>query len=91
MKYDDFKKELKSRTGLDSSKLDIMYNEGDSRCWTAIVGKTSTNVFVTFHVNRGEPRVKNFDLLGNRKQLIEVSVYNVFDQLAYMVPTLDLD
>ena len=86
MKYEDFSDRLKSDCGITSEKLDIVYNESDSRCWTALIGKESTNIFVTFHVNRGDLRIKNFDILGNRKQMVEVPTSEVFGIISELVP-----
>lgn len=90
MRYDDFDRKLREECGLHSEKLDINYNQGDSRCWTAIIGKDDENVFVTFHVNRGNLGTKNYDVLGNRRQMVEITQRDIFDVLSNLIP-LDLD
>ena len=87
MKYDDFKRELKNKCGVHSTKLDILYNEADSRCWSAVIGKDSENLMVTFHINRGDLGNKNFDLLGSNKQLIEVPEWNIYSTISSLVKT----
>jgi hypothetical protein len=88
MKYEEFSKRLKEMTGLQSLKLDIVYHESDSRCWTALIGEGTNNILVTFHINRGDFGDKNFDILASRRQLIEVPVSEIFELLSTLSPVV---
>ncbi len=88
MKYDEFSKRLKETTGLQSLKLDIVYHESDSRCWTALIGEGVNNILVTFHINRRDFGNKNFDIMASRRQLIEVPVSEAFEIIETLVPAI---
>lgn len=90
MRYDDFERELRTECGLTCEKVGVIYNESDHRCWTALIGKDTTNVLVTFHVNRGDRGVKNFDILGDRRQIVEVHTSDVFELISELVPKEDI-
>lgn len=85
MKYDEFGTILEESTGITSERLSINYNEGDTRCWSAIVDKGNSNLIITYHVNKTDFRHKCFDLLGHRKQLIEVSEDEIYDKIKTIV------
>jgi|TARA_R110000803_G_scaffold35933_2_gene77436 hypothetical protein len=86
MRYDEFSSQLRTECGLTSAKLDIHYNESDHRCWTALIGRDTANVFVTFNVNRGDRGIKNYDILGDGRQLVEVHPSDIFEILSDILP-----
>ena len=88
MKYDDFNEQLKKECGVGSEKLDVVYNEGDSRCWTALISRNSDNILITFHVNREFLGDKNYDVLANRKTFFNVSSLDIWEIIASLVTPL---
>lgn len=86
MKYGDFTKKLKNDCGLQCERLDISYNDSDSRCWTAVIGKGDSNVFVTLHLNHGALGVKDFDIIANRKNRFGISESEIFENLSEIFP-----
>lgn len=78
MKYDQFEKLIKGKDNPKSVyKLDIVYADWDSRCWTALVG--DEKFIVTFHVNRGDLRNESFDLLSSNRNYIDITLVEVLD------------
>lgn len=75
--------------GAKVTKLDILYNQSDSRVWTAIINPSNEALFVTGHINRvltnsAEPfRMgnKSFDILSSTQTMINVHIDDVYDNI----------
>lgn len=78
MKYDQFVKLVESRVKDSESitKLDVIYGEWDSRCWTAVV---DGNIVVTYHINRGDLKRDCFDVQTSKRNYMDISLNEVLD------------
>lgn len=66
------------------TKLDLVYNQADCRCWSAIVNQGKENIIVTFNVNRSELGSKEFDILSSNRILTDVEPEDICDIIEYM-------
>jgi len=67
------------------SKLDLVYNHTDCRCWSAIVNQGKDNIIVTYSVNRSELGSQSFDILSSNKILTDVEPEDICDVIEYML------
>lgn len=81
MKFEEFNSQLGDDCGASSEKLNVIYNESDTRCWTAIVRSGKDNIFVTYHVNKEEYGNRGFDILAGRQMKFMVPSSEVFGEL----------
>lgn len=77
MKLDEFNRQLNEECGISSNRLDIIYNESDSRLWTAVINGGS-NILVTLHINKLDYGQKTFDVLSEKKRYIQIELSDVF-------------
>ena len=74
-------------------KLDIMYNESDSRCWTAVVNTVvdaepqNDNILVTLHVNKERFPSQCFDVHGYKRTVESVHFEDVYDLVQNFMQT----
>jgi hypothetical protein len=71
-------------------KLDLVYNQTDCRCWSAIVNQGKENIIVTYSVNRSEHGSREFDILSSNRILTDVDPEDVFDIIEYMTQQIVL-
>lgn len=65
-------------------KLDIYYNKGDSRCWTALVNQKEDNVIVTYHINKEQFGDHSFDILSSERTFLNIEpefIYDILDEI----------
>lgn len=80
MDYNNFAGRLKN-TNLTVQRLNISYPEIDTRCWTAIINKSTDNIFVTYNRNRYDLGTNLFDIVSSDKTLTDVEVEDIFDTI----------
>jgi hypothetical protein len=85
MKYDAFSKQIEESCGIRPKRLDVTYNESDSRCWSAVVDKDNTNIIVTYHVNKGDYGNRCFDILYTKNPILNVEEGEIFDTLKTLI------
>jgi hypothetical protein len=83
MEYHSFAGKVKN-ANCSVTKLDLVYNQADCRCWSAIVNQGNENIIVTFNVNRSELGSKEFDILSSNRILTDVDPEDVCDIIEYM-------
>jgi hypothetical protein len=84
MDYNTFAGKVRS-ADCSVSKLDLVYNHTDCRCWSAIVNQGSDNVIVTYNVNRSELGSQAFDIFSSTKILTDVEPEDVCDVVEFML------
>jgi hypothetical protein len=84
MDYNTFAGKVRSAE-CSVSKLDLVYNHTDCRCWSAIVNQGKENIIVTYNVNRSELGSQAFDIFSSTKILTDVEPEDVCDVIEYMV------
>jgi hypothetical protein len=62
-------------------KLDIFFNKGDSRCWTAVVNPNTDNVFVTHHINKSDLGEATFDVISSDKIITDVDPEDIYQTI----------
>jgi hypothetical protein len=75
--------------GAKVQKLDIIYNQSDSRVWTAIVNPSNEVLMVTGHINRvlaNNPNPfnmgnKSFDIISSSSTNINVHPEEIYDTI----------
>lgn len=78
MDYPTFFNNIK-KTPNSINKLDLSYNHGDCRCWSAVINPESQNVIVTYVINRYEIGFQCFDILASGHILTDVPVEDIYD------------
>lgn len=67
-------------------KLDIVYNQSDHRCWTAVINPGRENIVVTFHVNKyGYKNSFYFDILFQDKVYLDIYVEDIYDVIQNII------
>lgn len=85
MNFDEFKRQLEENCEATSEKLNIIYNESDTRCWTAIVEPGNSNIFVTYHTNKGELGNRGFDIVSKRRTILMSPPSEVFGEITNII------
>lgn len=81
-----FKSKLES-VGAQCQKLDIIYNQSDSRVWTAIVNPQKEALMVTGHINRLVPSDaffmgnKSFDILSSTQTITNIHPEEIHENI----------
>jgi hypothetical protein len=83
MDYNTFAGKIKS-ADCSVSKLDIVYNYTDCRCWSAIVNQGSDNIVVTYNVNRSELGSQAFDIFSSTRILTDVEPEDIYSTIEYI-------
>lgn len=84
--------------GAKVQKLDIIYNQSDSRVWTAIVNPQNEVIVVTGHINRvllNDPNEfkmghKSFDVLSSSQTNINVHPEEIYDTITDLLEEKEL-
>lgn len=85
MKYDEFEKLVDEKCGLKVKRMEVSYNESDTRCWTAIIGHNNQNILATYHVNKTEYGTRCFDILSSRNPSLEIPENEVFEVITNLL------
>ena len=78
MDYNSFAGKIRN-SDCSVTKLDLVYNHTDCRCWSALVNQGKENIIVTYSVNRSEFGSQVFDILSSNKILTDIEPEDIFD------------
>lgn len=91
--YNTFESHVKN-LGADVTKLDVIYNMADHRCWTALINPLKENILVTFTMNKDRFGTYLFDIITQDRTSLDVFAVDIYDILGDMLHkntvTLDL-
>ncbi len=62
-------------------KLDIYYNKGDHRCWTALINPTKECIFVTYSLNKNEYGDSGFDIIASNCSMFDVNSEDIYQTI----------
>jgi hypothetical protein len=79
--YNTFESHVKN-LGMTVLKLDVAYNHGDCRCWSALINPSTDNIIVTFVVNREKYGSYYFDMLTQDRTATNIFVADIYDILS---------
>lgn len=80
MKFLEFSKRMEDME-LECVKLEMMFNEADSRLWTAVINPSSLSLIVVFHVNKEDYRHRSYDLHTPNRIITDLNLNNLFDKI----------
>jgi len=83
MDYHTFAGKVKN-SNCSITRLDLIYNQTDCRCWSAIINQGKENIIVTYSVNRSEFGSKEFDILSSNRILTDIEPDDVCEIIEYM-------
>lgn len=66
-------------------KLDLSFNQADTRCWSALINPGSDNIIVTFNVNRYNVGNKYFDIMSSERIISDVYVDDIYETLEMLL------
>lgn len=81
--YEDFVRNL-ANVNAKPFKLDIYYNRGDSRCWSALLNQGTDNVIVTYQINKDYLGHQCIDILSSDRTMVGIEpeyVYDILDEI----------
>lgn len=84
MEYTKFADNIK-KLDCTVSKLDISYNQADSRCWSAIINGLSDNIIVTHHINKHDYGTQLFDIFSSKKIMTDVETEDLYDTIDLLI------
>lgn len=87
MDYNTFAGKVKS-SDCSVTKLDLVYNQADCRCWSALINQGKDNIVVTHVINRFDYGSQLFDIFTPNKVLTDVETEDVFDTIELLVNKL---
>jgi hypothetical protein len=84
MEYSKFADNVKK---IDCSviKIDIAYNQSDSRCWSALLNQNKDNIVVTHHLNKYDYGTQTFDIFSSDKIITDVETEDLYDTLDLLI------
>lgn len=87
--YTTFESAIKN-LGLSCTKLDIIYNVSDHRCWTAIINPGQNNILVTFSINKHKLGDHYFDIITDNRTAMDVWTDDIYDIIADITNTREV-
>jgi len=54
------------------TKLDIIFNQSDHRCWSVLLSPNDKNIIVTYSINKNSVGNNVFDILTSERTYIDV-------------------
>jgi hypothetical protein len=84
MDYNTFVGKLK-KYNCSVVKSDILYNQTDCRCWTAIINQKTDNIIVTYNINRSDLGSQHFDIISSNKISTDVEIDEVYDFIDVLI------
>ena len=86
LNYTNFAIDIK-KYHMECSKLDIIHNISDARCWTAIVNPGKDNIIVSFLANKLEVGDRTFDLQASNLIISDILPEDIYDVLSRLTQT----
>jgi hypothetical protein len=84
MDYKTFSEKVRN-SECSLTKLDLIYNHIDSRCWSAIINQGKDNIIVTYSINRSDLGSQVFDVFSSSKILTDIEAEDIYDVIEFMV------
>ncbi len=73
-----------------STKLDVVFNTSDHRCWAALISPEKENIFVVHSVNKYDLGDSYFDIITQDKLITDVDLEDIYDELGVLLGKVDL-
>lgn len=84
MEYSKFADNIK-KLDCTVTKLEISYNQSDSRCWSALVNQNTDNIVITHHLNKHEYGTQLFDIFCSNKIITDVETEDLYDTVELLI------